>query len=117
MMAEYYALSSAMREVLPLRELVHTVAKGCGIAEACTTSFLTTVFEDNNGALTLANLDPGHQTPRSKHYDVRVHWFRSHLNKEIKVVKVDTALQLADLFTKPLPREQFQKLRKLLIGW
>ena len=117
MMAEYYALSSAMREVLPLRELVHTVAKGCGIAEACTTSFLTTVYEDNNGALTLANLDPGHQTPRSKHYDVRVHWFRSHLNKEIQVVKVDTTLQLADLFTKPLPRDQFQKLRKLLIGW
>jgi hypothetical protein len=39
------------------------------------------------------------------------------LNSQVKVVKVDTTLQLADLFTKPLPREQFQKLRKLLIGW
>lgn len=121
MMAEYYALSSSMREVLPLRSLVKVISKGCGIERACETSFRTTVWEDNNGALTLANLDPGQQTPRSKHYDCRVHWFRSHLNSSgpdpIVVEKVESALQLADLFTKPLPRETFQKLRKLLMGW
>ena len=117
MMAEYYALSAAMREVLPLRSLVKVVAKGCGLEHACTTSFRTTVWEDNNGALTLANLDPGQQTPRSKFYDCRVHWFRSHLSREITVERVSTDLQLADLFTKPLPRETFQRLRKLLLGW
>ena len=31
MMAEYYALSEAMREVLPLRNLVKTVGAGLGI--------------------------------------------------------------------------------------
>ena len=117
MMAEYYALSTAMREVLPLRDLVKTVANGMGISEECLTEFKTTVWEDNVGALTLANLDPGHQTPRSKFYDVKVHWFRSHLGDDIKVEKIDTKLQLADLFTKPLPRDVFERLRKLMIGW
>ncbi|MCA1807772.1 MAG: Ty1/Copia family ribonuclease HI, partial [Actinobacteria bacterium] len=118
MMAEYYALSTAMREVVPLRELVKTVAEGCGIDKKCLTTFKTTVWEDNNGALTLANLEPGQQTPRSKFYDVKVHWFRSHLVPgTIEVKKIDTKIQLADLFTKPLPRETFVYLRKLLCGW
>ena len=118
MMAEYYALSSAMREVVPLRELIKTVAVGCGIEEHCLTTFKTTVWEDNNGALTLANLDPGQQTPRSKFYDVKVHWFRSHLKpNNIEVKKIDTKIQLADLFTKPLAKDAFEHLRKLLCGW
>jgi hypothetical protein len=74
MMAEYYALSTAMREVIPLRGLVHSVAKGVGLGK-CLTTFHTTVHEDNSGALALANLDPGQHTPRSKFYDVKVHWF------------------------------------------
>ena len=118
MMAEYYALSSAMREVIPLRSLVQTVAKGCGVDEHVLTTFKTTVWEDNNGALTLANLDPGQQTPRSKFYDVKVHWFRSHLKpNNIEVKKIDTKIQLADLFTKPLTKDTFSSLRKLLMGW
>ena len=116
-MAEYYALSSAMREVLPLRSLVNVVSEAVGLGRACKTSFHTTVWEDNIGALTLANLDPGQQTPRSKHYDCRVHWFRSHLSRDITVERVATDLQLADLFTKPLAREPFQRLRKMLMGW
>jgi hypothetical protein len=117
MMAEYYALSTAMREVIPLRTLVKTVANGCGLSSDCLTTFMTTVWEDNVGALTLANLDPGQNTPRSKFYDSKVHWFRSHLSDEVVVKKIDTKLQLADLFTKPLPRETFTHLRALLMGW
>ena len=43
MMAEYYALSTCMREVLPLRDLVRRVAIGCGLNEACETTFKVTV--------------------------------------------------------------------------
>ena len=126
MMAEYYALSTCMREVLPLRELTKGVARGLGIGDDVFTEFNTTVWEDNNGALSLANLEPGQSTPRSKFYDCKVHWFRSHITREgsatnsgdgIYVRKIDTKVQLADLFTKPLPREVFEHLRKLLIGW
>jgi hypothetical protein len=117
MMAEYYALSMAMREVLPCRDLIRTLAKACGLDHALKTLFRTTIWEDNTGALTLANLDPGQMTPRSKFYDSKVHWFRSHLGPDMKVEKVDTTDQLADLFTKPLPRETFELLRKRLMGW
>ena len=68
-------------------------------------------------ALTLAQMDPGHNTTRSKHFDSKVHWFRSHLKPDITVKHIDTELQLADLFTKPTPREIFVRLRKLLMGW
>ena len=117
MMAEYYALSSAMRDVLPLRNLTKVVAKAVGIPEEHLSTFKTTCHEDNNGALSLANLEPGRNTPRSKFYDVKVHWFRSHIGKDIVVQKVDTKEQLADIFTKPLPPETFRYLRKKILGW
>ena len=118
MMAEYYALSTAMREVLPLRCLVETVAEGCGLDPKSLTTFKTTVWEDNSGALALANLEPGQHTARSKFYDVKVHWFRSHLKpNDIVVEKIDTAVQKADLFTKPLIGEHFVTMRSLLMGW
>jgi hypothetical protein len=49
--------------------------KGFGLDEHCLTAFKVTVWEDNDGCLTLANLAPGQQTPRSKFYDCKVHWF------------------------------------------
>ena len=118
MMAEYYALSTAMREVLPLRDRIVSVAEGLGIDTHCLTEFKTTVWEDNMGALTLANMDPGQYTARSKFYDCKVHWFRSMLKlNSITVEKVDTKIQLADALTKPLSKEPFEYLRKLMIGW
>jgi hypothetical protein len=120
MMAEYYALSAALREVLPLRNLVTTVARGLKIEESCQTDFRVTVWEDNAGALALAKLDPGQHTARSKFFDNKTHWFRQHIkdsNGAITVEKIDTTEQLADLFTKPLPREPFQRLRKKMMGW
>jgi hypothetical protein len=118
MEAEYNALSSAMKEVLPLQELLRAVAKGVGLPEDFHTEFRTTVWEDNNGALTLANLEPGQHTPRSKWYDISVHWFRSKLKpNSVEVQKIDTTIQRADMLTKALAPEIFIRLRKLLLGW
>jgi hypothetical protein len=124
MMAEYYALSHAMREVIPLRELIKTAAPHCGFNKTLATTFKTTILEDNTGCLTLAHLEPGQNTPRSKFYDSKIHWFRSFLHPitrendgPIVVEKVDTKLQKADIFTKALPKVDFQRLRKLIIGW
>ena len=118
MMAEYCALSAAMREVLPLRSLVKTVAAACGINTDCLTTFKTAVWEDNAGAWTLANLDPGQTTPRSEFCDSKVHWFRSHLKpNQIEAKKTDTESQLADPCTKALVKDTFVHLLKLLMGW
>jgi hypothetical protein len=101
------------------------VARGVGLSEEVLTSFKTTVWEDNNGALTLANMEPGQMTLRSKHYAVKYHWFRSHLGShlgshlapnKIEVHKIETNLQKADIFTKGLRKEKFQSIRKLLCG-
>ena len=119
-MAEYYALSSAMKEVPPLIETFNAVANGFEMSDECVTEFRTTIWEDNVGALTLANLEPGQHTVRSKFYDVRVHWFRQHLhqaNSNMSVQKVESANQLADIFTKILPVDTFTRLRKELMGW
>ena len=121
MMSEYYACSMAMREALPLRDLTKAIAEGCGLNTALKTTFKTTVWEDNMGALTLANLDPGHNTTQSKHYDSKVHWFRSYLSKDgpnpITVEKIDTKVQCGDLYTKCLLKDAFERLRKLIMGW
>ena len=116
-MAEHCALSAAMREVMPLRSLVQTLAKGVGLDCKCVTTFKVNVWEDGVGALTLGNLDPGQNTPRSKWCDSKVHWFRSHLNLDVKVLKIDTKLQLADIFTKCGTRENFTRTRKSPCGW
>jgi hypothetical protein len=118
MEAEYIALSKAMKQVLPLRELFQILGKSVGIDDQQLTTFKTTVWEDNNGALTLANMEPGRMTPRSKFYAVCYHWFRSHLVKGlIEVCKINTSEQRADILTKGLKRETFEKVRKLLCGW
>jgi hypothetical protein len=121
MEAKYSALSMAMRDLLPFRELLLTLLPALGLDAAPRTSFKTTIHEDNSGALTLANLEPGRITPRSKHYAVKMHWFRSKLVPEglypIIIQKISTDLQRADIFTKGLSRVKFQSIRKLLCGW
>ena len=94
MEAEYNALSMAMKDVLPIQTLFRAVGQGVGIEEGTLTTFKTKVWEDNAGALTLANLEPGRMTPRSKHYGVKMHWFRSHLKpNKVVVQKIDTTEQ------------------------
>jgi len=120
MEAEYNALSMAMRDLLPLRTVFGTIGNALGIGEDVTSSFKTTVHEDNQGCLRLAKKKPGQYTPRSKHYAVKYHWFRSHLSdstNRTEVVHIDTKLQKADILTKSLPRQSFESIRKLLCGW
>ena len=118
MEAEYNGMSISMRDLLPFKRLFHAVANGVGISSDEAATIKTTVWEDNNGALTLSKLEPGRMTPRSKHYAVKYHWFRSHLSpNSIEVEKIDTNLQKADIFTKGLRKEKFQAIRMLLCGW
>lgn len=116
MESEYVALSTAMRDVLPMRRLVIAVAKAITGEDQVESIAHSDVFEDNNGALTLATIP--RMTPRSKHYGTKYHFFRQHVqNGELKIHKIDTKEQLADIMTKGLPRETFTYLRDKLMGW
>ena len=75
-----------------------------------------TLFEDNQGAVTLANVPK--MTPRSKHIAIPYHFFREHARKkevEVKYIKMDD--QLADLLTKGLVEVKFEGLRDKLMSW
>jgi hypothetical protein len=49
---------------------------------------------------------------------VKWHHFWSAVNSgEITIVKIDTTEQRADYLTKGLPRDTFEKIRKLAQGW
>jgi hypothetical protein len=115
--AEYIGLSTAMKEIIPLKELLVTVSQAVGLPQDFSTTFKTRIWEDNNGCRTIANLEPGRQTPASKWYDITLHWFRSHLNDRMTVERIDTDKQWADILTKPLKADVFSRVRKMVLGW
>ncbi|MGH3053588.1 MAG: reverse transcriptase domain-containing protein, partial [Gaiellaceae bacterium] len=113
--AEYIALSQSMRDVLPMKRIISEVLTSYGINLKGTNTH-STVFEDNNGALSLAHTPA--MTPRTKHIGVKYHFFREHVrNGTIKLVKVESEKQKADIFTKGLGATKFADIRKQLMGW
>nr|KYP71480.1 Copia protein [Cajanus cajan] len=65
---------------------------------------------DNTSAINLTKNPILHS--RTKHIEIRHHFLRDHVQKNDCVVEfVETSKQLADIFTKPLPRERFNQLR------
>jgi hypothetical protein len=80
MEAKYTALSMALHAAIPFMEVCRfVISKFCNSATSSLVTFKTIVDEDNMGALTLANLEPGRTTPRSKLYAIKMHWFHSWL--------------------------------------
>jgi hypothetical protein len=115
MEAEYIALSQSMRDLLPTKITVQEVANCLGVNLDLVQTH-STVFEDNNGALALASSP--RMTPRSKHIGLKYHFFREAVTRGVvKIVKIDTELQKADIFTKGLVQVKFERIRKLLMGW
>ena len=74
------------------------------------------IFEENAGALELANVPK--MRPRTRHINQKYHHFRSPVKSaRLKVLAIDTKDQLADQFTKGLGTQLFQKLRFRVMGW
>jgi hypothetical protein len=116
--AEYIAMSTACRDLLPLTDLVLEVADAVGMSPKEIADFHSTIWEDNAGAHALANMDLPRMTPRSKHIALKYHWFREHvMSGKFRVRKIGTLDQIADLFTKGLGPTLFLPLRKKLMGW
>jgi hypothetical protein len=114
--AEYMALSENTRVLLPLMDLLEE-GQSYGVPIYCTTPTVRCrIFEDNAGALELANVPK--MRPRTRHINQKYHHFRSHVKSgRLKVLAIDTKDQLADQFTKGLGIELFQKLRFRVMGW
>jgi hypothetical protein len=68
---------------------------------------------DNSGAVALANDAKGHA--RVKHIDIREHYIRERVaDGDVQILHTDSANNLADLFTKVLPRDAHLALVRAL---
>jgi hypothetical protein len=52
------------------------------------------------------------------HISLNRHWFKDHIKAgDIKVVKIDSAFNWAEMFTIPLCRPKHKNLHKFIMGW
>ena len=113
--SEYIALSSVMREVLPLMPLLqelHAVFK----IPLFKPKFHCAVFEDNESCIAMANASKF--TPRIKHILLKYHHVRLFVKKrETTIHSIDANEQPADVFTKQLEESKFCYSRRKISGW
>ena len=115
--AEFIAASMAMRQLLPVRDVMEELTEHFKI-ERSAESTVSIVWEDNNGALTMMNNSYPKMTPRTKHIACKYWWFIEHIQEGIiEARRIDTKEQKADIFTKGLSKGEFEMKRKLLMGW
>lgn len=95
--AEYVAMTAAMQEGNFLRQLFSDI-RGSG-------RDIIVLNVDNQGAIALAKNPVHHQ--RSKHIDIKFHFIRSEVENGIVDLKyVPSDVNIADIFTKPLPKQK-----------
>ena len=102
--AEYMALSSAAQEAIWMREL-HSDLRN-------PQSQPTLIFEDNQSAMSMVKNPQFHG--RSKHISTKYHFIREQVsNDKICLEYCPTEDMLADLLTKGVGPEKFERLRRL----
>ena len=109
--AEYTAISHATRQAIWLRNLL----EGLGYSQEKP----TVLYSDNQSAITLTRDAQFHA--RSKHFDVQNHFVREKVeNGVIDIIYIPTDNNIADVFTKALPKAKHRKFREnlgMLAAW
>jgi histone deacetylase 1/2 len=114
--AEYIALSTASREILPLLSLAKEAKKHKLINKVESPVIRCKIFEDNKGAVEIANVPK--MRPRTKHLNIKYHFFRQFIQQGIlRVEHIPGEDQMADIFTKALDYASFVKHRQSILGW
>ena len=112
------ALPAALRAAAPLLGAAQAITAGLNASDDRIVTFKTTLHEDNQGALALAESPAGRGTPRSKFYALKLHWFRSWLEpKKVELEYIKSAQQKADFLTKALATPAYKDNRSLSMGW
>ena len=106
--AEYIAVATAAREAIWLQRLMKTTTLP-------TWNDPINIKGDNAGAYYLAINEARNLNERTKHIDIKWHFIREKIEqKEISMEQVGTNENVADIFTKPLARPKFERLRTAL---
>lgn len=105
--AEYMASCQATKEALWWRAFL------VGIGLTSFVSSPTLIYSDNQGSIALSKNPEFHQ--RTKHIDVQHHFVREQVeDRNVRFEHISTINMLADVLTKPLARDQHNKLIQLL---
>jgi len=100
--AKYIASANATKEVVWLRMLLQELDLPQTKA--------TIIHADNQGSIALAHNPVSHS--RAKHIDIQHHFIRERVERgEVSLNYVSTKEMMADIFTKALPCESFEKFR------
>jgi hypothetical protein len=115
--SEYLSLSTALREVIYLQQMIQEMRKHGLEFEDTQPKIHCNAFEDDNsGALEMANIHK--LRPRTKHLAVSWHHFRHHVeNGDITVLPISTDDQLADCLTKSNDYVTLKRHRYAIMGW
>jgi hypothetical protein len=104
--AEFIAATAAVNQALWLRKLM------VDLKEEQASS--TKVFVDNQAAIAISSNPVFHG--KTKHFNIKLYFIREVQNNgDVSLTYCRSDDQLADIFTKPLPRNKFEQLR-LKIG-
>lgn len=102
--AEYIALTEAVKEALWIKGLLDELGVKTQAA---------TVYCDSQSAIHLSKNQMFHE--RTKHIDVKLHFVRDILSKgSVKVDKIDTNDNPADMITKVVPLEKLKHCMELI---
>jgi len=103
--AEYVALANATKEAIWL----HTLLTELDFPPTTATM----IHADNQGCIALASNPVSHS--HARHIDIHHHFIQEYIeHREIRLNYVSTKDMLADVFTKALPHEAFERFRNLL---
>ena len=103
--SEYVALSAATQEAIWLnRLLIDIYAKS---------NLPIIIHEDNQAAMCIAKNPTQH--PKTKHISIKFHFIREHIEQNDIILKYcNTKFMLADILTKGLSGDQFERIRDML---
>ena len=102
---EYIVLANATTEAIWLHTLLIELDFPLTMA--------TMIYADNQGCIALANNPVSHS--HTKHIDIRHYFIQKCIKRrEIRLNYISTKDMLADIFTKALPCEAFERFRNLL---
>ena len=105
--AEYMALSLAVSEAKWLKQFVSELGFVVDVP--------IPIHTDNQAALAIASSNAIAHS-RTKHIDIRHHYVREAVDEGwIRIEWVDTKNQVADVFTKALPKQTFKQLTEHII--
>jgi len=115
----------AARELLLLRRIVNEIHKLSLVTAPLDSNFAhiktgtlvaSEIFEDNASCIVLAYSDS--TKTHTKHLSLTWHHFRDYIQSgHIKVTKVDTHYNWADIMTKPLCKVKHINLCRMITGW